>query len=117
MNVEELRDCCLRLKAAEESFPFDNETLVFKVMGKMFAIIPLESPVPSISLKCNPERAVELRDEYEGINAGWHLNKTHWNSVQADSVPADLVRELIDHSYDLIIKGLPKKLRTEWEDL
>ncbi len=117
MNVEELRNYCLNLKAAEETFPFDEETFVFKVMGKMFAIIPLESITPSISLKCDPDRAVELREEYEGINPGWHLNKVHWNSVAADQVPADLVMELIRHSYDLIVSGLTKKLQRELDEL
>lgn len=117
MNVEELRDYCLSKLGAEESFPFDEETLVMKVLGqKMFAIIPLESPHASISLKCDPERAIELREEYEGINAGWHLNKVHWNSVNAEMVPADLVRYLIDHSYDLIVASLPKKIRIQLEE-
>lgn len=117
MNVEELRLFCLQLKGATESFPFDEETLVFKVMNKMFAIVPLESSHASISLKCNPERAVELREEYEGIQPGWHLNKTHWNSVNAESVPPKLVTELIEHSYNLIVAGLTKKLRAELEEL
>ncbi|GGH67630.1 MAG: MmcQ/YjbR family DNA-binding protein [Bacteroidetes bacterium] len=118
MNVEELRSYCIQLKGATESFPFDEETLVLKVMEqKMFAIIPLESPHASISLKCNPERAIELREEYEGIQPGWHLNKVHWNSVNAEQVPADLVRELIDHSYDLIVSSLTKKLQRELSEL
>lgn len=117
MNVEELRAACLQLKAVEESFPFDNETLVFKVMGKMFAIIPLERESPSISLKCDPDRAVELREEYEGINAGWHLNKKHWNSVEGEGVPSNLIVELIKHSYDLVVAGLTKKAQKELEEL
>ncbi len=118
MNVEELRDFCLSLKGAEESFPFDEETLVFKVMGlKMFAIVPLESPHASISLKCDPERAVELREEYEGINPGWHLNKVHWNSVDAETTPSDLVVELIEHSYNLIVASLTKKAQRELAEL
>lgn len=115
MNVEELREACLRLKGVEESFPFDNETLVFKVMGKMFAIIPLEREIPSISLKCDPDRAIELREEYEGINPGWHLNKMHWNSVE--EVPAHLTLDLIQHSYDLVVSGLTKKAQKELEEL
>lgn len=117
MNVEELRQYCIEKKAATESFPFDEETLVFKVMNKMFAIVPLESPHASISLKCDPDRAIELREEYEGINAGWHLNKVHWNSVNAETVPSQLVCELIDHSYDLIVTSLTKKVQRELNEL
>lgn len=117
MNVEDLRAACLRLKAVEESFPFDNETLVFKVMGKMFAIIPLENETPSISLKCDPDRAIELREDFEGIKAGWHLNKKHWNSVEGELVPAELVVELIKHSYDLVVSGLTKKAQKELDEL
>lgn len=117
MNVEELHTFCMTLKATEETFPFDNETLVFKVMGKMYAIIPLESPTPSISLKCDPERAIELREEYDGINPGWHLSKKHWNSVATDITPRDLVIDLIKHSYELVVKGLTKKAQRELEEL
>lgn len=117
MNVEQLRSFCLSLKGVEETFPFDDVTLVFKVMGKMFAIVPLESLEPKISLKCDPERAVELREEYDGINPGWHLNKTHWNSVESESVPADLVKDLIQHSYDLVVAGLTKKAQAELKEL
>lgn len=118
MNVEELRMFCLSMKGATESFPFDEETLVFKVMNqKIFAILPLESEHASIALKCDPDRAIELREEYEGIRPGWHLNKQHWNSVNAEQVPANLVRELIQHSYELIVASLTKKLQNDLANL
>lgn len=111
MNVEELRAYCLAKRGATESFPFDAETLVIKVMGKMFALIPLERGT-EIALKCNPERAVELREEWEEITGAYHMNKTHWNSVRLDSrLPARLVMELIDHSYELIVASLKKSDR------
>lgn len=117
MNVEQLRAYCLHLKGVEETLPFDEVTLVFKVMGKMFAIVPLESISPSISLKCDPDWAVELREEYEGINGAWHLNKKHWSSVESELVPAELVQKLIRHSYDLVVAGLTKKLKAELDQL
>ena len=113
MDIEVLREYCLAKKAVTEGFPFDNETLVFKVAGKMFAIIPLEHG-DRISLKCDPERAMELRAEWEEIQPGWHLNKVHWNSVNVTGrLAPELVRDLVDHSYELVVKGLTKKARAE----
>lgn len=113
MDIEILRQYCLSKPGSTESFPFDAETLVFKVMNKMFAIIPLERG-EQIALKCDPDRAIELREEWEEINAGYHLNKTHWNSVKVNGrLPSTLVKELIDHSYDLIVASLKKKEREE----
>ena len=109
MNVEELRVYCLSKPAAEESFPFDEETLVFKVMGKMFALMPLESLTPAISLKCDPARAAELREQFPAVQPAYHMNKQHWNTLMADGSLSDaLIRQLIDHSYQLIVNKLPK---------
>ena len=118
MNVEDIRAYCLSKPGTTESFPFDNETLVLKVMNKIFAIIPLEATELSISLKCDPERVIELREMYTGVRPGWHLNKPHWNSVVADGsfTESDLM-EWIDHSYDLIVASLPRKLKEELNNL
>lgn len=95
-----------------EETPFGPEVLVYKVLGKMFATLGFEDEVGRVNLKCDPERALELRDEHEAILPGYHMNKKHWNTlVLDDSLPGDLVRELIDHSYDLVVKGMPKKLQ------
>jgi predicted DNA-binding protein (MmcQ/YjbR family) len=111
--LEYVRDYCLSKKGVEESLPFDDDTPVYKVMGKIFALISLLHP-QSINLKCDPERAIELREEYSGIIPGYHMNKVHWNTIAFDgSVPFKLVYELVDHSYDLIIKSLPKKTQIE----
>lgn len=117
MNIEELHDYCLTKKGVTEHFPFDDVTLVFKVMNKMFALVGLnnwEKGETKINLKCNPERSLELREQYESINPGWHMNKKHWNTVTLNNDVSDkLAFELIDHSYELIIKGLTKKLQEE----
>lgn len=111
MDIELLREYCMAKPATEEGFPFDVETLVFKVGGKIFAFLPLEKG-DRISLKCDPERAIELRAEWEEITDGWHLNKKHWNSVNLRGrLSSELIRELVDHSYDLVKKGLTKKVR------
>jgi len=112
MNIEEFRVYCLSKKHVTEEFPFNETTLVFKVLGKMFALSGLEHQPPTVNLKCDPERAVELREEYDGrIISGFHMSKKHWNTIEILSVPMDLLEELIDHSYDLVVKGMPKKLR------
>lgn len=109
MNIEEIREYCLSKKAVEETFPFDEDTLVFKVLGKMFLLISLTES-NRFNVKCNPERAVELRERYSEIIPGWHMNKTMWNTVYVDgSLPKKLIVELIDHSYDEVVKGMPKK--------
>ena len=110
MNVENFRDYCLAKKGVTEEFPFDEETLVYKVSGKMFALCGLEHVPFQISLKCDPERALRLREEYDGkITGAYHMNKKHWNTVLPESLPPALVRELIDHSYELVVNGLTKK--------
>jgi predicted DNA-binding protein (MmcQ/YjbR family) len=118
MNIEQLRDYCLNKKGVTEDFPFDQNTLVFKVLGKMFALFPLEKwekGEGSDNLKCEPEYALELRETYESITAGWHMSKTHWNSlyIYKGELQPKLVCELIDHSYDMVVKGMTKKMRQE----
>ena len=114
MNIEELREHCLSLRGTTESFPFDEMTLVLKVQGKMFALIPLDNPETQITLKCDPERAISLREEYSAIVPAWHFNKKHWNAIIIDpSISKSLLYELIQHSYTLVIAGLPAKLREE----
>ena len=118
MNVEELRELCLSKKGVTEEFPFDADTLVFKVMGKMFALVPLERLPPQCNLKCNPERAVELREEYDGaIMPGYHMSKTHWNTLFLEQLPPQLIKGLVDHSYELVVSGLTKKLQQELKNL
>lgn len=110
MNVEELRDYCLSKKGASESTPFDDVTLVFKVGGKMFALIPLDENELSINLKCEPEQAVALREKYAAVKPGYHMNKTHWNTVMVDgSIGKSELLQMVDHSYDLIVKSLTRK--------
>lgn len=119
MNIEEFRDYCLSKKGATESFPFDEKTLVFKVMGKMFALSGLEHVPAAINLKCDPERSMELREEYDGlIYSGYHMSGLHWNTIEIENrVPNTLLLELIDHSYDLVVQKLTRKLKAELADL
>ena len=112
MNIEELREYCLSLKGATESLPFGDFALVLKVQGKMFALIPLENIEPQITLKCDPEQAITLREEYSAIVPAWHFNKKHWNTVIIDPmISHDFLCELIRHSYELVVAKLPKNLR------
>lgn len=108
MNIDILRNHCLEKKEVTETFPFDENTLVFKVAGKMFCLIDLESPF-STNLKCDPERAIELREKYDAVIPGFHMNKTHWNTVEFDgTIKDDKILEMVDHSYDMVVKGLKK---------
>ncbi len=118
MHIEAFRAHCLSKLAAEETFPFDDRTLVYKVMGKMFAICDVDE-YKGFNAKCDPERAIELREQYpEGILPGWHSNKKHWNTIVAHAnVPDELQRELIDHSYELVVAGLSRKLRDALNEL
>lgn len=110
MNIENITNYCLSKKGAMEDFPFDEETLVIKVGGKMFALIPLEKMPLQINLKCDPEKAIELREQYEYVQPGWHMNKKYWNTVIVDgNIRWSDLKEWIDHSYDEVVKGLPKK--------
>ena len=113
MNIEEFRDYCLPKKGVTESFPFDNITLVLKVADKMFALANTDGDL-SFNLKCDPERAIELREQYPAIRPGYHMNKKHWNSVYMDgSLSNEFIQQLIDDSYDLIVSKLTKKKREE----
>ncbi len=117
MHIESFREYCIGKKGVTEEFPFDETTLVFKVMGKMFALADLDF-FESINLKCDPYRSIELREKYTGITSGYHMNKKHWNTVKMDgSVPDKLVKELIDHSYALVINKLPRSQKAELEKL
>ena len=118
MDVDSFRNYCLAKKGVTEELPFGPDALVFKVMGKMFALAALESVPFKVSLKCDPEKALILRDEYpDYIEGAYHMNKKHWNSLQAESLPPQLVQELIDHSYLLVVSGLTKKLQQELQNL
>lgn len=118
MNIEDYRNYCMNKKEVTEHFPFDNDTLVFKVCNKMFALASLkrwENGEAFINLKCDPEYAQELRAEYDSIKPGYHMHKQQWNSVyiHTGELPPRLITELIDHSYDMVVKGLPKKIQTK----
>ncbi len=121
MNIEELREYCLSIKGAEECFPFDEDTLVFKVMGKMFAYTSLEKAGGAdcwVNLKCDPEKAVELRERYSEVIPGYHANKKYWNTVYISrSVTDDLICEWINHSVEEVIKKLPKKQQETYRNL
>ncbi len=114
MDPELVREHCLSKRGVEESFPFDATTLVFKVGGKMFCLMSLERVPLSINVKCDPERALELREEFEGVEPGWHMSKKHWNTVVLESdVTDDDVLGWIDHSYELVSSKLTKKTRRD----
>jgi len=117
MNIQQLYDFCLSKKGVTEHFPFDEETLVFKVGGKMFCLTSLnewEKGTPSLNLKCDPDRAQELRAEYEAIIPGWHMSKIHWNTVAFNGdVSGKMMLELINDSYKLVFKSLTKKIQAE----
>jgi predicted DNA-binding protein (MmcQ/YjbR family) len=110
MNIEQFRNYCLSKKGVTESLPFDKNTLVFKVLNKMFALTSLVTEEFRVNLKCNPEKAIELREEYQNITAGYHMSKKHWNTVIVDQRITDkLFIELINHSYDLVVAKMTKK--------
>jgi predicted DNA-binding protein (MmcQ/YjbR family) len=114
MRSGQLLDACLSLTGAEQTFPFGPETSVFKVAGKMFALSQLERSPLSVSLKCEPELAEQLRAAHAAVTPGYHLNKRHWNTVLLDgSLPAQAVRDMIEDSYDLVVSGLPRSRRRE----
>ncbi|MCZ2084221.1 MULTISPECIES: MmcQ/YjbR family DNA-binding protein [unclassified Kaistella] len=113
MDVNEILEYCQLKKGVEETFPFNPETLVLKVGGKMFALIPLEKQPITISVKTDPEWSAELREQYHQIEGAYHMNKTHWNSVTCEGLKPELIFKLIDHSYDLIVRSLTKKKREE----
>jgi predicted DNA-binding protein (MmcQ/YjbR family) len=113
LNIEEYRNYCLRKKGVTEEFPFDENVLVFKVMGKIFALTDVNE-FETINLKCDPEEAVLLREKYDAVQPGYHMNKKHWNTILLDgSVPDKYIFQWIDHSYDRVVEGLTKKLKEE----
>ncbi|MFD1161006.1 MmcQ/YjbR family DNA-binding protein [Hwangdonia seohaensis] len=116
MNIEQLRNYCLSKKGTSEGFPFDDNVLVFKVLGKMFVLTGLQSwekGEAAINLKADPDYSEELRTEFSSIRPGYHMSKKHWNTVYIDEgeLETKLVLKLIDHSYEMVVKTLPKKLR------
>ena len=114
MHLEELREYCLHKKGVEETFPFGNETLVFKVMGKVFLLTGIESKPVQFNAKCDPEKAIELRETYSCVIPGYHMNKKHWNTIVCDgSVSTKMIYQWIDDSYDLVVNSLSKKLKQE----
>ncbi|MGB3801548.1 MAG: MmcQ/YjbR family DNA-binding protein [Lewinella sp.] len=115
MDLLDFRTYCLNKTASEETLPFGPDTLVMKVAGKMFALTGLDESDFRINLKCDPQRAVMLRDRHPEIVPGWHMSKKHWNTVYVENgtLPDSLVKELIDHSYNLVVAGMTRKLRTE----
>ncbi|MEY8850060.1 MmcQ/YjbR family DNA-binding protein [Psychroserpens sp. XS_ASV72] len=122
MNIEDFHQYCMGKKAVTEHFPFDKDTLVFKVLGKMFALASLsrwEKGEGFINLKCDSEYAQELREQYDSVKPGYHMHKQQWNSVyiQTGELPTSLVKELIDHSYDMVVKGMSKKMQSQLKEL
>lgn len=114
MNIEELRDYCLQKKGVEESFPFGNETLVFKVADKLFLLAGLNSKPFQFNVKCDPDKAIELREKYSSVLPGYHMNKAHWNTIICDgSVSKKIIFSWVDDSYRLIVNSLPKSKRTD----
>lgn len=117
MNIEEYRNYCIQKKGVTEGFPFDNNTLVFKVMGKMFALANVEG-FGSINLKCDPEKAIQLRERYHCVEPGYHMSKKHWNTVTVDADATDEeIYGWIDNSYNLVVSSLTKKLQAELANL
>ena len=115
MDIEALYDYCLSVKGAEATTPFDEVTIVMKVMGKMFALIPTDEERFSISLKCDPEKALQLREEYTGVEGAFHMNKTYWNRIWLDGdMGDDELKRWIDHSVEQVIRKLPKKKQEEY---
>lgn len=118
MHIEAFREHCIARKGVTEGFPFGPDVLVFKVMDKIFALAALDRLPTQANLKCDPERALELRETHDGrIIPGYHMNKANWNTVYLEQVPEELVRELIDHSYALIVASLPKRTQGALENL
>jgi predicted DNA-binding protein (MmcQ/YjbR family) len=115
MNVEELHAYCLSLKESTDCFPFDDVSLVLKVLNKMFALIPLDASELQIAVKCDPEKAIELREEYNCVEAAYHFNKKYWNTIYLNREMSDSdVKFWIRHSVDEVIKKLPKKVQDEY---
>ena len=113
MNIEELRDYCITKQSVEESFPFDEKTLVFKVLGKVFLLTDIESNPLQFNVKCDPEMAIHLREKHSCVLPGYHMNKKHWNTIICDgSMSHSELKKWIDHSYELVYASLPKKVKS-----
>jgi predicted DNA-binding protein (MmcQ/YjbR family) len=113
MNIETLREYCLSKKAVTEDFPFGETTLVFRVESKIFLLVALDAAPLQFNAKCDPEKAIELREAHNAIKPGYHMNKKHWNTIVIDgSVTTNLIKEMIDESYNLVVKSLPKNKRS-----
>ena len=118
MNLDEFITFCSSKKGVTETMPFGGDTLVFKVMDKMFALCGLDNSPLTANLKCSPDRALILREEHEDIIPGYHMNKKHWNTVVLEgNLDESLLKELIDHSYTLVVKGLPKNIRAQLDSI
>ena len=117
MNIEEFREYCISKKGVTEELPFGPDILVYKVMGKMFALTSLQSEIFSVSLKCDPTKAIELRDEFCYIVSAYHMSKTHWNNINCNFSPNEQIKNLIEHSFNLVISSFSKKLRVEFDNL
>lgn len=116
ISSEEIRDFCLSKSGVDESFPFDNDTLVFKVGGKMFLLLSLDSSPIQFNVKCQPDKAIELREKYACVLPGYHMNKNHWNTIICDQlVSKSLLFDWINDSYKLVIESLPKKERLKFD--
>jgi predicted DNA-binding protein (MmcQ/YjbR family) len=112
MNIETLHTYCLAKKGVEASFPFGEDTLVFKVGGKIFLLTGLNSSPLQFNVKCHPEKAIEWREQYDAVQPGYHMNKKHWNTVVVDgSIPNKVIQQMIDDSYELVVQSLPKSIR------
>jgi predicted DNA-binding protein (MmcQ/YjbR family) len=117
MNIEQVREYCMKKKGVTEELPFDEDSPVYKVMGKIFLIASLTPPF-TINVKCDPEKAVELRERYPAVTPGYHMNKLHWNTIEIEgTVKNSLIEEWIDHSYELVVKGLKKSLKEKLNKL
>ena len=113
-DLELLREYVLKKEGVTEEYPFDDVTLVFKVKGKMFVLCSLDEDPSSLNLKCEPELAVELREKYPAVQPGYHMNKKHWNTVRLDgTISQKEIFKMIDHSYEMVVKGLPKRKRAD----
>lgn len=109
MNLEELREYCLSKEYCTEDTPFGPDTLVFRIAGKIFGLTSLDTEECRINLKCEPDYAIELREKYNFVLPGFHMNKMHWNTILTEKAPSNIVKTLIDHSYERVINGLSKK--------
>lgn len=117
MNIEEIRDYCLNKKGVTEGMPFGDTVVVYKVSGKIFLLISMDDSPLQFNAKCDPEKAIELREQYDCVQPGYHMNKKHWNTIIIDgSVSDKLLVEWIDHSYNCVVEGLPKEKRMKLQD-